>query len=191
MANRPELLEARDTKGVFAELVTIAKAGNKPRVDFSAGYGLGRIGLKSISSAGYLWSAGVFATVPLFDGWRTKGLVTQAQSDLSRMSLDELKLRDGVTLQVRAAIDAVNEAAEILKASTGTVTQAEKLLFLSEKGFELGVKTRLEVQDAETNLAQARVNLARAQRDYRVARVNLDWVVGTLDGGTPPPAPTK
>jgi HAE1 family hydrophobic/amphiphilic exporter-1 len=191
LANRPELLEIRDTRGVYNELVTIARAGNKPRVDFSAGYGLGWIGLKTVSSNGHLWNAGVFGTVPLFDGWRTKGQVVKAQSDLARISLDELKLRDGVTLQVRGAIDAVNEASEILKASSGTVTQAEKLLFLAEKGFELGVKTRLEVQDAETNASQARVNLARAQRDYRVARVNLDWVVGTLDGGNPAPAPAK
>ena len=191
LANRPELLEIKDTRGVYNELVTIARAGNKPRLDFSAGYGLGWIGLKTVSSNGYLWNAGVFGTVPLFDGWRTKGQVVKAQSDLARISLDELKLRDGVTLQVRAAIDAVNEASEILKAATGTVTQAEKLLFLAEKGFELGVKTRLEVQDAETNASQARVNLARAQRDYRVAVVNLDWVVGTLDGGNPAPAPTK
>jgi hydrophobic/amphiphilic exporter-1 (mainly G- bacteria), HAE1 family len=190
LENRPELLEVRDTKGVYAELVTIARAGNKPRLDFSAGYGLGWIGLKSVSSDGHLWNAGVFGTVPIFDGWRTKGQVVKAQSDLARMSLDELKLREGVSLQVRAAIDAVNEAAEILKASAGTVTQAEKLLFLAEKGFELGVKTRLEVQDAEQNALQARVNLARAQRDHRVARVSLEWVIGTLDGGNPP-APKK
>jgi len=191
LANRPELLGIADTRGVYEQLVTIAKAGNKPRVDFSAGWGTGHIGLPSVGSSGYLWNAGVVASVPLFDGWRTKGQVAMAQSDLSRMTLDELKLRDGVALQVRAAIDAVREAADVLTALTGTVTQAERLLFLSEKGFELGVKTRLEVQDAEVNVSQARVNLARAQRDYRVARVNLDWVVGTLDGGTPPPAKKK
>jgi len=181
LANRPELLEISNTKGVYTELITIAKAANKPRVDFAFGYGLGYVGLKSVSSDGHLWNAALVASVPLFDGWRTKGQVMKARSDLSRISLDEQKLREGVSLQVRAAIDAVNESAEILKASAGTVSQAEKLLFLAEKGFELGVKTRLEVQDAETNAAQARVNLARAQRDYRVARVNLDWVVGTLD----------
>jgi hydrophobic/amphiphilic exporter-1 (mainly G- bacteria), HAE1 family len=190
LANRPELLQIADTRGVYGELVTIARAADKPRVDFSASWGLGWVGLKGLSSNGHLWNAGVFATVPLFDGWRTKGQVIQAKSDLARMSLDEMKLRESVTLQVRAAIDAVNEAAEILKASGGTVTQAERLLFLAEKGFELGVKTRLEVQDAETNASQARVNLARAQRDYRVARVNLDWVVGTMDGGVPV-APVK
>ena len=58
------------------------------------------------------------------------------------------------------------------------------------KGYELGGKTRLEVQDAEQNVNQARANLAVAQRDYRLARVNLDWVAGVLDGGAPP-APVK
>ena len=51
-------------------------------------------------------------------------------------------------------------------------------VFLAEKGFELGVKTRLDVQDAELNLMSARASLAGAQRDYRVARVNLEWVSG-------------
>lgn len=190
LANRPELGELENTRGVYGELVTIAKAASKPRVDFSAGWGLGRVGLPSISSSGYMWNAGVFGSVPLFDGWRTKGQVAQAQSDLSRISLDELKLRDAIALEVRAALDAVREASEIVAALSGTVTQAERLLFLAEKGFELGVKTRLEVQDAELNVAASRANLARAQRDYRVARVTLDWVAGTLDGGTPAP-PTK
>jgi HAE1 family hydrophobic/amphiphilic exporter-1 len=190
LANRPDLGELTNTRGIYNELVTIAKANDKPRVDFSAGWGAGWVGLKSVSSHGYLWNAGVFASVPLFDGYRTKGLVAQARSDLSRISLDEMKLRDAVALQVQGAIDAVKEASEIVTALSGTVTQAEKLLTLAEKGFELGVKTRLEVQDAELNLSNARLSLARAQRDYRVARVNLEWVMGTLDGGKPAPATT-
>jgi len=53
-------------------------------------------------------------------------------------------------------------------------------LSLSEKGYELGVKIRLEVEDAELNLQQARGNLSRAWRDYRAAKVNLLWVMGVL-----------
>jgi multidrug resistance efflux pump len=56
-----------------------------------------------------------------------------------------------------------------------------RLLDLSEKGFEYGVKTRLDVEDAELNLRQAKGNLARARRDYLVARVNLEFVKGTLE----------
>ena len=42
------------------------------------------------------------------------------------------------------------------------------------------VKTRIGVDDAETNLVQARGNLAQAKRDHIVALVNLEWVKGTL-----------
>jgi HAE1 family hydrophobic/amphiphilic exporter-1 len=150
------------------------------------------MGLKTISSTGTSWDFGVFATVPIFDGWRTKGQVAQARSNRASADLDELKLREGITLEVRTAVDSAQEAVALLNALTGPVKQAEQLLFLAEKGYELGVKTRLEVQDAEQNVNTARANLAVAQRDYRLARVNLDWVAGVLDGGAPvPPAPTK
>jgi HAE1 family hydrophobic/amphiphilic exporter-1 len=179
MKSRPEVGELDSQRGVYAELVTIARADNKPRVDFATGWGKRSLALRTLSASGTAWNASIFATVPLFDGMRTKGRVAQARSDLARVDLDGLKLRDSIALEVRVAIDAVREATDILTALGGTVKQAETLLFLAEKGYELGVKTRLEVQDAELNLRQASANVAAAQRDYRVARANLEWVMGT------------
>ena len=190
--HRPEIGEINTTQGIYAELIKIAASGNKPRVDFAADWGKRRLGLPSISSTGTAWDFGVYASVPLFNGWRTKGQVAQVRSTLASVDIDELKLREGITLEVRTAVDNAREAVALLDALTGPVTQAEQLLFLAEKGFELGVKTRLEVQDAEQNVNTARANLAVAQRDYRLARVNLDWVAGILDGSAPPPvAPIK
>jgi HAE1 family hydrophobic/amphiphilic exporter-1 len=186
--HRPEIGEIDTTQGIYTELIKIAGSGNKPRVDFAADWGKRRMSLPSISSTGTAWDVGVFATVPIFDGWRTKGQVAQARSNLASANIDELKLREGITLEVRTAVDGAQEAVALLNALTGPVKQAEQLLFLAEKGYELGVKTRLEVQDAEQNVNAARANLAVAQRDYRLARVNLDWVAGVLDGGMPPPA---
>jgi len=54
----------------------------------------------------------------------------------------------------------------------------QRLLQMAEKGFEYGVKTRLEVDDAQTNLLRAQSNLARANRDYLAASVNLRWAMG-------------
>lgn len=51
---------------------------------------------------------------------------------------------------------------------------------MAEKGFEYGVKTRLDVDDAQLNLIRARANLAKASRDYLVARVTMEWALGTL-----------
>jgi HAE1 family hydrophobic/amphiphilic exporter-1 len=180
LEHRPELSEMRSQIGIADELTKIAASRNKPSVSFSGSFGVRNIGLPSLSSTGRAWSMGVYAQWPIFDGFRTKGQVMQARSNSASLSIDDAKLRDSVAVQVRTAVNAVNEAAEILGAAGGTVRQAEQLLVLAEKGFELGVKTRLDVQDAQVNVSTARANLARAQRDYRVAHVNLEWVAGTV-----------
>ncbi|HEX7373100.1 MAG TPA: TolC family protein, partial [Thermodesulfobacteriota bacterium] len=155
--------------------------GDKPRVDLKGSYGYRDINYIDASRGdGQVWSAGVFLTFPFFDGMRSRGKTAQAKSDLSSLKIDEAKLKDSIALQVRDAVNACREAEEIVKAISGTVRQAEKLLYMAERGYEYGVKTKLEVDDAQLSVIQAKGNLARARRDYSVARVTLDWVLGTV-----------
>jgi HAE1 family hydrophobic/amphiphilic exporter-1 len=180
LKNRPELSELRHRIDISQELVTIANAGDKPRLDLKGGIGWRNLDVITSDASGTVWSAGVFFTYPIFDGLRTRGKVAQAKSEKASLRIDEAKLLDAIALETRDAVNAVREAGEIVKALSGTVSQAERLLALAEKGFEYGVKTRLDVEDAVLNLIQAKGNLARARRDYLVARVNLELVKGTL-----------
>jgi len=105
----------------------------------------------------------------------------QAKTDAVNLTIDEAKLKDSITLQTHDALNAFRESSEIVTALSGTVKQAERLLRMAEKGFEYGVKTKLEVDDAQLNLTRAKGNLAKARRDYLVAVVTLEWVKGTLE----------
>lgn len=178
VANRPELAEQRHRIGIYGELVAIARADNKPRLDLKGGGGYGSLESSAFSASGPNWNAGVYLSFPFFDGFRTSGRVQQAESDLATGKIEEQKLADAISLEVRTALSNLREATEILTALAGTVRQAERLLEMAEKGYEYGVKIRLEVEDAQLNLLQARSGLARASRDYRVARVNLAWAMG-------------
>ena len=181
--HRPELEELRQRKEISVELVKIANAEDKPRLDIKGGYGWRQLDVGDNHGNGQAWSAGIFLTFPFFDGMKTRGKVAQAESDRRSIEIDEKKLSDSISLETRDAINTVREAGEIVRALSGTVNQAERLLAMAEKGFELGVKIRLEVEDAELNLLQARGNLTRARRDYLVAQVNLDRVMGVLGEG--------
>jgi len=64
---------------------------------------------------GVVWSAGIYLTYPLFDGLRTKGRVDQANSELRRLQLDEAKLIDMMSMEIRESISAVQEAAEVVR----------------------------------------------------------------------------
>ena len=180
LRNRPDLSDLRHRTGVAGELVKIASAGDKPRLDLMAGYGWRELDAGHSDADGKVWTAGLFVTYPVFDGLRTRGKVAQAKSDERTLRIGEAKLLDSIALEVRGAIDAVQESGEIVKALSGTVAQAERLVTMAEKGFEFGVKTRLDVDDAQINLTQAKGNLARARRDYLVAQVTLRYVMGTL-----------
>ena len=102
--------------------------------------------------------------------------------------IEEAQLLDAIALEVRDAANAVREAGEIVNALAGTVGQAERLQALAEKGYEYGVKTRLDVDDAQLNRSRALGNLARARRDYLVAGAALRHAMGTLGDGIVPPA---
>jgi len=186
LARRSDLASLVRRKQVLEELVKIRGADDRPRLDLQASYALRNYEIAGFESSGPAWAAGVYLSFPVFDGLATRGRVAQARSDVATAEIEVAKLRDAIQLAARVAVDAVREAGEIVSALSGTVTEAERLLFMAEKGYELGVKTNLDVDDAQLNVRLARGNLARAQRDYLLALVNLEWVKGTLE-----PAPAR
>ena len=141
---------------VRLELVKINGAGDRPRLDLQAAYGLKDLTIMDQSSRGKTWSAGLVLSFPFFDGWKTRAQVAQARSDVRTSELAEAQLRDSIALEVRVAVDAAARSAEIVRALAGTVAQAEKLFGMAEVGYEYGVKTKLEVDDAQLNLRSAR-----------------------------------
>ncbi len=180
LAARPDLRELAHQVSVAQELVKIARAGDKPRLDFRGAAGWKGIGAGDVSADGKTWNAGLYLSFPFFDGFATKGRVLESRSNLATLELDVARARDGVALDVRTLVDAVRESAEIVRALTGTAGQARRLLAMAEKGFELGVKTRIEVEDAQLALRSAEASLARARREHIVARTGLRWVQGEL-----------
>jgi len=107
---------------------------------------------------------GVYLSVPLFDGFQTKGKVIQAQSRLSTSRYELDRLMDNIALDARQPSTGSMRRQD--RRASSTTSQAERLLEMAETGYRHGVKTKLEVDDAESNLLAARTNLLKARRDY-------------------------
>jgi outer membrane protein TolC len=177
-AQRAEVAYYQQRLGVFRELVTVAKGGNKPRVDFRGNAGYVNSTSTDVNLSGERWDAGLFLAFPVFDGFRTRGQVDQARSRLRTVDIEYKKLLDEIALDARGSTSRVIEAVQIVRALDTTVAQAQRLLEMAEAGYRYDVKTRLDVDDAEFNLLSARSNLAKARRDYLVAHTRLLWVMG-------------
>jgi HAE1 family hydrophobic/amphiphilic exporter-1 len=184
LERRPDVRGLARTVEVRSEVVKVLNADDKPRLDLRAGAGYRWLdvgpGPSEADGKGKTWSAALVLTFPFFDGLATRGRVRQAESDVVRARLDLDQARDGVQVEVHGALEQARVAGQIVRALGGTVQQAQRLLDMAEKGQDLGVKTRLEVDDALLNLRAAEANLARARRDYLVAVTQLRYVQGVL-----------
>ena len=180
--DRPALQAAAEAVGMREEAVNIAKGNRLPTVTF-----LGTMGFQAYPDdplpPGFDewrkdWSAALSISMPLFDGFRTRGEIDQARADLKTAEIQETQLEESLNLQLSAALAEYRAARSQILARRQTVTMAERALELAEARFASGLSTQLEVSDAALLLDQARVNEVQALYDYVRALATLERLSG-------------
>jgi len=121
--------------------------------------------------------------VPLYAGGATWTRLRQARNE--EVS-NEYLLQDAkrqARLDARAAFLAVQSAAARIQALRQALVSAEKARQAASVGYEVGLRTIVELLDAEDRLLTARSNLATAKASYIMARLQLNAATGQLDMG--------
>lgn len=173
VARRPELASLRVAQEIAEKNLAIARAEDKPQVNLDAEYGLATQHFEQLGPNRERWGAGVSLSFPLFDGWRTRGLVAQARSEARDADLAAAQLRQVITLEAKVALDDLAEAEEIIRASSLNIEQAQKALELAETSYRYGVAILLDVSDAQLALTVAQIDHAGSLRDYMLAKARV------------------
>ena len=167
---RPALSAAQEAVAMRQEAVRIAKGDRLPTLALQ-----GTMGFQGFPDNALPpgfdqwrkdWGIALSLSVPIFDGFRTRGRVDQAQANLSVARLEESQLREGLELQLEAALAEYRAIRATIQARRQTVVLAERTLELAEARFSNGLSTQLEVSDAALLLDQARVNEVQALYEY-------------------------
>lgn len=124
------------------------------------------------------WNASITLSMPLFDGFRNRGIVQQAQAELARAEAQASQAHEGVAIQVAEARSEMDRAHALVAARRQTVDQATRAYHLADVRYTNGIASSLEVSDARLALQQARVNEAQSTRDYLVALAGLERALG-------------
>jgi outer membrane protein TolC len=177
--SRPELVRLRIAERSAGVLLDLAKSESRFRADLSSEYGImSRLPDNLLNPKFLRWTVGVNFTLPVFDGFRRSGLVTQAVSNHRSAQLERGKVQQQVTLNLRQALDNLKVAGETVTAARANISQAERVLAMMEANYRYGAATTLDIVDAQTALSFARTNHLRGLHDYSVSRANLRWTLG-------------
>lgn len=176
---RPDLARLQILGRSAAAQLELAKAASRLKVEFNGNHGImSRLPEHLFDRTYARWSAGVGVTLPVFDGFRRSGLVTQATANRRAARLEREKVEQQIRLSVQQGLDDVGAARETITAARANVDQAARVVAMMQANYKHGAATTLDVLDAHNAHTEARVNLRRGLRDYSVARANLQWAPG-------------
>jgi outer membrane protein len=176
---RPELQRLRIAERSADTQLRLANAENRARADFSASYGMSaRLPDNLVNYKFVRWTAGVNFTLPLFDGFKRSGLVSQATANQRTAKLEREKTEQQIRLAIQQGLDELRAAGETISAARANASEAEEVLAMTQSNYKFGAATTLDVVDAQTAVSVARSNLLRGLHDYSVARASLRWTMG-------------
>jgi outer membrane protein TolC len=194
LANRPELEATRQQLSGDELSIRLAHNNLKPDLELSGFYSGNGLGGNSttVGSAGLGTSLNqVFHfTYPAYGASLSLNLPIRnhnAEANLADASVsrrrDQYQQRrttQNITLEVTNAVHALEQAKLSMEASRVALDLAQKSLHADERKYELGAETVFFVLDAQTQLAQAELNLIQAQINFQIAVAHLDHSTGDL-----------
>jgi outer membrane protein len=171
----------RISKTIADQEVKRNRAGHYPTLDAVAGYNVNNnasFGAQTIDMT--VASIGVELNLPIYQGGLVSSQVREAVANRERARQDLENATREAGLQARQAWLNVNSGAARVSALEQALTSTEAQLESTKLGLQVGVRTSLDVLDAEQQVLSARRDLAGARYAYLLAALSLKAAVGSL-----------
>jgi len=156
------------------------RAGHYPTLDLVANYTQSSAGGGSLTSESRNAALGVQLNVPLYQGGVLNSRSREAEANLDRAKEELENARRTVALQTRQAyLGVVNGIAQV-EALQQALKSSETLLEASKLGQQVGVRTNLDVLNAQQQLFSTRRDLYQAEYNYLISQLQIKAAAGTL-----------
>lgn len=178
LARRPDL-RAADAQVRSAEAaVRVQEAAAKPSVSVVGNLSATSVnpGLDPRSGA-----VGLSVNIPLFLGYQPTYRIRAAREQVEVQIANRDRLRNDVSLDVWQSYQTVRTQRESLAAATDLATSATESWELALGRYRAGAGSVTDLLNAQTALAQARVQVIQSRYRWNVAKVTLAKAIGTLD----------
>ena len=179
--NNPLLVVAQTNASIAEKEVSRSQAGHYPTVDLVANYAKnnasgGGFGANDSNNK----SLGVQLNVPLFQGGAIDSKSREAEANNERSKQELENARRSVTTQTRQAYLGVVSGMAQVQALQQALVSGESLLAASKLGQEVGIRTNLDVLNAQQQLFSTRRDLYQAEYNYLISQLRLKAAVGSL-----------
>lgn len=160
------------------------RAAHHPTLDAVGSYtdsGTGSGQLGGVGNDIRVGVVGLQLAVPLYQGGAVNSRVREAQANLEKARQDLEAAKRTAALNTRQAYLGVTSGIAQVSALQSAVTSSQSQLESTRLGQEVGVRTGVDVLNAQQQLYSARRDLAQARYNYILSSLRLRASAGRLD----------
>ena len=181
-AHNVQLAAAQAAEELADKEVDRSRGGNYPTLDLVATYNQNHAngGPFGIGSETHIATVGVQLNVPIFSGGADFSKVREAEANRAQAQSELENATRTVELKTREAYLGVVEGIAQVKALQQALKSSQSLLDSSKLGEQVGVRTNLDVLNAQQQLFSTRRDLYHAEYNYLMSRLQLKAAAGVL-----------
>jgi outer membrane protein len=179
LASRIEEKAALDALASARAQQHAASANDAPSLNASVTYGFKNGYIPNIDVLRGNIAAAVGFRLPIFDGNRTRGLEDEADANLRAAESRKQEVDLMVQRDVDQALSGLRAAMERVTISETNINQADLAVKNARLRYEAGSISNLDLLDAETELAQARLTNLQAKYDVVTGMIRLRRATGS------------
>ncbi len=177
--NRPDLRQLNVQVDMYDKSINVFKADFRPRADLVGYYGFSTINTDDLLDRNFeSWRVSIEISIPVFDGFRNRGVVMQYKSLKNRKEIEREKLAEQIRLQARQAIDACNSVAQVYRGRRLSLASSEEEERVTSDQFEQGLVTLYELLDSNRRTLVVRNQAIQARYNLLSEIANLKRVMG-------------
>lgn len=191
LENNPNIEIARQQYEASQGILTQAKSFYWPQLSAGVGYGRQYIDTDRQSfdaqatnqeflDEDNVGSALFQVSQLIFDFGKTTGLIDASSFSLEAAAENLAQVYHDLVFDVKSRFYTVLEAKRLIVVAEQAVTNYEQQLYRAQRFYESGVRTKIDVTNAEVNLSNQKLNLLRANSNFKTSLVSLEQVLGTV-----------
>ncbi|MBE0499044.1 MAG: efflux transporter outer membrane subunit [Campylobacterales bacterium] len=179
LEQRPDIRASQERLRASNALIGVARADYFPSISLTGSAGLQSMELGNLlNSSAKTWSFGPSLSIPLFDFGRTKNRVKSAQEQKNSALISYGKTVKNAFKEVYDSLKKIEISQQKLRAQEEEKKALLQVFALSQKRFDSGYGTYLEVVEAKRGLLRSRVNMISLNAELIINQITLYKALG-------------
>jgi len=177
-ANRIELKQLQEREKQASLQKDISSTMNKPNVDLFFNWDIRNGYLPKVDNFKGSWNAGLSIILPLFDGFRTRSQVRQAEVLLKTIQMQYDDTINEIAIEIRHVLLDLQTEEKQIEIEKKKIDLSKQALATAEERYNRGLISTLDLLDVQQSLQTAKLNYVQVLGNYTISKYKLQKSIG-------------